>query len=250
MADFEKEYNPDLQRTFFDGLTNDRDLGGMPNREGQLFRKKVFLRTDSPSDLTESQIEAIKNYGVRTVIDLRSETEFLNFGNPFSKDPDVRFYNIPLFVGDPNSQSDDTMKWLATHRLGDFYVIVLEQLGDRVAQVLRVLKDNTDGICMYHCAQGKDRTGIITALLYLLHGASDENIILNYRVSYEYGKEVFDKLLVKLPPNMQHTMRSDSENMVIMLDFMKKNYNGDVTSYMRKIGMSDEEIRELKNRFC
>ncbi len=241
-------YNPDNQRLVFDDLINCRELGGMPLCNGKVFKEGVALRSGSPSLASQKAFEQLKTYGVKTVIDLRSTAEVKNYGNPFAQDENTNYYNIPLFVGDPDQKEDPTMVFLETHPMGDFYVMILKELGKEIADVMRVIANNDSGLILFHCAHGKDRTGIIAALLYLLAGASRENIVLNYKVSYEYAKSFLDPLIEERAENMRHTLRSDAPNMVIFLDYMQEKYDLDCSRYLMENGMSSEEIEALKTR--
>ena len=246
------EYNTDSQLMHFDGLLNARELGGMPIRGGKVFSTGLAIRSDSPSDLTREQAVFIRDHGVNQVIDLRSEAEVKAYGNAFSDLEDVRFMNIPLFLGNPEDRSDPTMTFLKENKLGDFYVLILEELGDRVCEVLRAIRDN-DGITLYHCAHGKDRTGVITAIIYLLAGASYENIIKNYACSYMYMRPILDPLIANdIKPggrNMPHVLRSDAENMEIFLNYVDTKYNSRIENFLIAHGMTDAEINKLKERF-
>ena len=162
--------------------------------------------------------------------------------------PGVDFYNIPLFIGDPYDDNNETIMFLRTHLLGDFYVKILQELGDKVCEVLRLISDNKDGITMYHCAHGKDRTGLISALLYLLAGASRENIIENYKCSFEFMKPILEPAIASIEPELKHILNSDQENMEILLDFIDSSYNGDITLYLKEQGMTSEEIEKLRSR--
>ncbi|MCQ2528537.1 MAG: tyrosine-protein phosphatase [Saccharofermentans sp.] len=239
-------YSPDTQRLFFDDLLNCRDLGGMPLKDGGCFRKRVLLRSGSPSLASSKAHDMLVDAGVTCVIDLRSKSEFVNYGNPFADDGVTDFHNIPLFVGDPDAENDPTMDFLRTHHLGDFYVIMLNELGPNIIEVLRVIARNTSGMTLFHCAHGKDRTGVIAAILYLLAGASREDIILNYKVSYEYARDFLDPLIAQREDAMKHTLRSDAHNMEIFLDYVDSEYAGDITLFMKKYGMTDSEINELR----
>ena len=241
-------YNPDDQRLFFDDLINCRELGGMPGSNGTVFKSGILLRSGSPELASKKAHEELKKFGVKTVIDLRSEAEVRHYGNPFREDPDVKFYNIPLFVGDPDAKEDPTMKFLETHALGDFYVIMMQELGEKIVEVMRVFINETDGVTLFHCAHGKDRTGVIAALLYMLIGASRENIILNYKVSYEYAKHFLNPLIEAKADNMKHTLRSDAHNMEILLDFFDKEYDSSAETFLMKYGMTKEELDALKAR--
>ena len=140
------------------------------------------------------------------------------------------------------------MNYLRTHKLGHYYISVLKDYKDELADVLRILINNTDGVCLFHCAHGKDRTGIITALLYLLAGATREDIVLNYKVSYEYAAYLLDLLIEKREDELKHTLRSDAENMEILLDWLDKEYKGDIVSFLLDTGLTEDDINTLRDR--
>ena len=235
------EYNPDSQLIRSLKLMNCRELGGMPLEGGKVFKTGVFLRSGSPERLTPEQVQEVKDYGVKAVVDLRAEAELKDFGNPFKDDPDVDFHFVPLFPGDPNNLSDDLIDFIRTRHLGDYYVRICEDLGKDVIQVMRYLL-NSKGLTLYHCTHGKDRTGAVTAMLYLLAGASREN----YKVSYTYLEKHLERAMAKMPPDMKHLLRSDEINMNIFLDYVDEKWSGDITGFFRFNGMTDEEISALK----
>ena len=239
------EYNPDSQLIRSLKLMNCRELGGMPLEGGKVFKTGVFIRSGSPERLTPEQVQEVKDYGVKAVVDLRAEAELKDFGNPFKDDPDVDFHFVPLFPGDPNNLSDDLIDFIRTRHLGDYYVRICEDLGKDVIQVMRYLL-NSKGLTLYHCTHGKDRTGAVTAMLYLLAGASRENIIKNYKVSYTYLEKHLERAMAKMPPDMKHLLRSDEINMNIFLDYVDETWSGDITGFFRFNGMTDEEISALK----
>ena len=214
---------------------------------GKTFLKGLFLRSGSPEWLNEEQIQEVKDYGVRNVIDLRGIEELKGTGNPFEKDPDVKFYNFPLLNGDPNNDEDKTLEFITTHTLGDYYVIIGEEMGDILAEIMRVLL-NTDGLILFHCAHGKDRTGVVAAILYLLTGASREDIITNYAISYEYIKDFLAPIMSKMPENIRHILRSDAHNMVTFLDYVDSKWNGDIANLLLANGLSSGEIEALREK--
>jgi len=240
-------YNPDSQLIDLP-LINCRELGGMPLRDGHVFRSGLFLRSGAPSELkTREEFEQVKAYGVKNVIDFRGVTELERCGNPFRDDADTNFYSIPLFIGDPGDVNNDTMQFLRTHHLGDYYVIIMEQLGDKVAQVLRILL-NAEGLTLYHCAHGKDRTGVISAILYLIAGADREDIVTNYKVSYDYLEGFLKPLIDAAPDDMKHTLRSDEINIRIFLKYIDDKWDGKVENYLISNGMTESEINALRDK--
>lgn len=237
-------YDPESQRLYKDILINCRDLGGMPLKDGKVFRKGMIFRSGALSLINDDAYKKLFQDGIRTVIDLRSEPEVRRYGNPYKDLPGADFYEVSLFVGDPDAKEDPTMEFLRTHHLGDFYCIILEELGDRIVKILRIIKD-CDGPILFHCAHGKDRTGVIAALLYLLAGADQEDVVTNYKVSYDYARSFLDPLIEAKDPEMRHTLRSDEINMRILLKHINEVYNGDIRRYLRKNDMSDKEMDEL-----
>ena len=83
-------YNPDSQLIRSLKLMNCRELGGMPLEGGKVFKTGVFIRSGSPERLTPEEVQEVKDYGVKAVVDLRAEAELKDFGNPFQNDPDGR----------------------------------------------------------------------------------------------------------------------------------------------------------------
>jgi len=240
-------YNPDSQLIDLP-LINCRELGGMPLKDGHVFRKGIFLRAGAPSELkTREEFEQVKAYGVKTVVDLRGATELKRKGSPFLNDPDTDFYSVPLFIGDPGDLNNETMQFLHTHQLGDFYVIIMNQLGDKVVEVLRILL-KSEGLVLFHCAHGKDRTGVIAACLYLLAGADREDIVTNYKVSYGYLKEFLKPLMDCCDDDMKHTLRSDEINMRIFLKHLDEKWDGKIENFLLYNGMSQDEIKALYDK--
>ena len=238
-------YNPDTQLVKELALINCRELGGMPLAGGNVFREGLFIRSGSPHYLKPNEVQEVKDYGIKTVIDLRGVEEIKQAGNPFSTDPDVDYYNVPLLNGNPNDTKDQTMEYLRTHILGDYYIIIAEEMGDRLVEIMRILLD-CKGTALFHCHHGKDRTGVVAAILYLISGASRENIILNYKVSYEYLKDFLAPHIRKMPDDLKHALRSDEQNMIKFLDYIDEKWNGDVTKLLMANGLTSHEIELLK----
>lgn len=243
----EQKYNPDAQRLFFDDLINCREIGGMPTQDGFTVNRGICIRSGSPSLASPDAARGLINYGTTRVIDLRSEAEASNSVNPFRDIDAVDYHNIPLFIGNPDSDDDPTMRFLRSNKLGDFYILLLEQLSDRLVTVLKLINSN-DGITLFHCAHGKDRTGVVAAILYLICNVSRENIITNYKVSYEYARHFLEPLIAAKEDCMKHTLRSDAENMKILLDYFDSKYNGDINTFLISAGMSCDDINSLRSK--
>ena len=137
------------------------------------------------------------------------------------------------------------MEFIITHTLGDYYVIIAEDMGDRLVQIMRILLE-CSGLTLFHCAHGKDRTGVVAAILYLLAGASREDIIKNYAISYEYLRDFLAPSIAKLPDNMKHILKSDAHNMETFLNYIDSKWNGEVANLLLANGLTETEISSLK----
>ena len=240
-------YNPDTQLVKELALINCRELGGMPLKDGNIFREGLFIRSGSPHYLKPDQIQEVKDYGIKTVVDLRGLEEIKQAGNPFIGDPDVCYYNVPLLNGNPNDTKDQTMQYLRTHILGDYYIIIAEEMGDRLVQIMRVLL-NADGLTLFHCQHGKDRTGVVAALLYLISGASRDDIIRNYEVSEYYLKDLLAPMIRKMPEDLRHALNSNRENMIKFLDYLDSKWDGDAGKLLMANGLTSDELNKLKSK--
>jgi protein-tyrosine phosphatase len=107
---------------------------------------------------------------------------------------------------------------------------------------------NADGLALFHCAHGKDRTGVITACLYLLAGADREDIVTNYKVSYNYLEDFLRPLIEQCDDDMKHTLRSDEINMRIFLKHLDDKWDGKIENFLICNGMSEDEIKSLYDK--
>jgi len=240
--------DPSTNRLLLPNLYNARDMGGMITSSGKVTAFRRFIRSDSPSELDMASIDALIEYSVRTVIDLRSEQEISRSGNPFMARAEVAFFNFPLIALDPDDMRDPTMDFLASNKLGDLYVMMLEHSRKNIQGVLHTILNAQEGAIMFHCLHGKDRTGLIAAILYLLAGVSRDNIIENYASSFKNIRPLVEPLFAKSSSETHHMYRSDAENMHILLDHIDNKYSGKAEPYLREIGFSDIEIEKLRDR--
>ena len=89
---------------------------------------------------------------------------------------------------------------------------------------------------------------MVCALLYLICGASREDIICNYRISYEYLKDFLAPLFKRIPKELHHAFRSDEENMKIFLDYLDRKWDGNAAKLLIANGLTVSEIEALKSK--
>lgn len=162
------------------GMYNLRDLGGYPVTGGGETAWERMLRGDNPEHLTEEDIQWLLERDITTVVDLRSEAEVGHKPDQLSGVQGFSYLNCPLLETDrmPNLEND----------VGAGYFRVLEGRR-RMVKALRAVAAAPGGV-LFHCTAGKDRTGLMAALLLGLAGVGREEILADYQVSETYLADV------------------------------------------------------------
>lgn len=227
-------------------VKNIRDLGGYETQEGYYTKAHKYIRSSAPVNLTKEDLEYLKDYGVSVVIDLRSEFE-MSMANSKLKDVDgIEYYHIDLF-NDPKAQliSKEQTNF---KDMGDLYIIMLDHLQFQIYNVFKIFLNHPyDGI-LFNCSAGKDRTGVISALLLDLAGCHEYDIVKDYAESFENNKEIYEELLKLSPTGNEEHLLSQPLYMMKMLNHLREKY-GSARNYLINIGFSEDEVEDLKNIF-
>jgi protein-tyrosine phosphatase len=191
--------------------------------------------------LTKDDISFLKAYGIRTVIDLRWEDEIESSPNPLAEEDFCTYYNIP-FSGQPLRERN----FLQDFTLSEFYVDLLEH-SESVKTVFNTIALKKDGGVVFHCAAGKDRTGVLAMLLLGLAGVERKDIISNYEVTYTNMESFHD--LVKqeiIPKNVpQHLLYSSREYIASAYDHVIETYES-FEKYLLAKGIEQEVLDRVK----
>jgi len=230
-----------------EGCLNFRDLGGYPTRDGRRVRWRHLFRSDGLHLLTAPDIRRLREeIGLAEVVDLRSSAELASEGRGMLAAEPLRFHHVPLFEGEVREH-----RARATDlTLADRYTLMAEFAADRIAAVITCLA-MASGPTVFHCAAGKDRTGVISALLLGLLDVPDEVIVADYAATQENLDAIVDRLmaldgyrqmLAALPPD---TLHAKPETMVTLLDRLTTRF-GSLVGYARHAGVSDDAIARLR----
>ena len=238
----------DPQHLPFEKLYNARDLGGIPTKDGRKIAFHRFLRTDATIDLNETEKNILYQYPVTVQIDLRSNREIQKYPSVFEKTSTIQYLHIPIVQF--SNEDMQIIKKLdeIENSMGDFYIFMLSEKKIVFRDIFHHMLEIQNGCILFNCTHGKDRTGIVAALLLLLAGVNEENIIHNYEISYNYLRPLVDPIIRKMPQHKKSIFRSDRVNMEKALLYLRENYHGDAREYMRDTGMTEEEIDKLKQK--
>lgn len=165
----------------FERLHNFRDLGGYRTADGRTVRWGRLYRSDSLGKLAGADLERFRELGVRTVIDLRYAWEIDRAGRV----PDhegLAYHNLSV-EHRPYDQSALGASVETGRYLADRYAEVAEDGVQELAEALRVVAKADSAPLVFHCASGKDRTGIVAALLLTLLGVPEETIVADFALT-------------------------------------------------------------------
>jgi protein-tyrosine phosphatase len=228
-----------------EGCLNFRDLGGYPTRDGRTLRWGQLFRSDALHLLTPADVAALRKIGIGTIIDLRSSPELQSDGRGALGDEAMAFHHIPLFDGEQRRSES-----MPQDSLADIYFMLAEFARDPIARVIRVLAES-EAPAVYHCAAGKDRTGVISAILLGLLDVDDQLIVADYALTSAnidaiigrlLGSEGYRNMLKNLPPD---TMHAHPETMEGFLARIAERY-GSMAGYARAIGVDDDHLARLQ----
>jgi protein-tyrosine phosphatase len=162
---------------------NFRDLGGYPGADGRTVRWRRLFRADGLYRLTPGDLQRLGALGLRTVVDLRTAGELEARGRIAWPTDDLTFHHLPLM--DVLPPDDEYPEWSDPAHVALQYAGMLAAAGPALAAALDVLCDPTSYPVVYHCMAGKDRTGILSALVLRVLGVADADIVADYALSQD-----------------------------------------------------------------
>lgn len=232
-----------------DGCLNFRDLGGYPTGDGHLVRPGQVFRSDALHHVSVADVARLRDeLGIGDIIDLRSSEELRAEGRgPLAHEP-IRFHHVPLFDG----EAPDRDLRPPVYDLSDRYFLLAEFAMGPIARVLTALADTTSP-AVYHCAAGKDRTGVVSAIILGILEVADEVIVADYALTQANldliiarlgASEGYQSMLAALPPE---TLHAQPQTMQSLLEKLRAKY-GSARGYARAAGVGDAAIDRLRQR--
>ena len=167
---------------------NARDLGGLRTRDGRIVRSRQVIRSDNPKGMTDKGQEDLSEVvAPALIVDLRMVLEVAREGYTIGHDP-ARVVNLPMLP-----QSGVTQEQIdagAADNLVEDYLRQIDVNAGSIVEALRLIADPANRPVVVHCTAGKDRTGIVVAMLLDILGVDHEVIVADYHVtSGEHGAD-------------------------------------------------------------
>jgi protein-tyrosine phosphatase len=192
------------RRLELEGASNFRDLGGYPARDGRQTRWGVVFRSDALHWLTASDLVALQEYDLRTVLDLRTYEEVARSGPGPLDRQGVGYFHLSVLdreggesAGVPAPAGDD---------LAERYLWYLDVGKVALVEALATMADRRHHPVVFHCSAGKDRTGVLSALLLALLGVDHETIVQDYSLT----AAAMDRIVARLRQDSRDAARLDA----------------------------------------
>jgi protein-tyrosine phosphatase len=232
------------RRLDFPGLLNARDLGGYPTLDGSTTRWRSLVRSDDLSQLTSAGLEALSSYGIETVVDLRWPDEVAEMPSPVQALRHIRYEPFSLCTPTQKEwrarRADNTAKELWNRAM-------LQHLRDELRQVLEIVATASAGPLLFHCVAGKDRTGVLAALLLALADVLPEAIAYDYAESFDNLRDGYlQRYADAEPAAIIDALQCPAQGVHNMLAYLEE--LGGTRAYLEAIGMRREHIALLRAR--
>ncbi|MGI8331013.1 tyrosine-protein phosphatase [Actinomadura scrupuli] len=240
-----------------EGCANFRDVGGYPADGGHIAWRRLF-RSDALHELTPADVARLTDLGLTTVIDLRSDFERGHDGavsHPLAAaDPEsvavaerrqVTFVHAPII-----NEANGAFMVDGGLSLAQRYAKIIEATGTALADTVTAIAD-APGAAVFHCAAGKDRTGMVSAVVLGALGVSDEDIIADYAMTGRNLSAIdarlrrhaaYENAYQYVP---RDAMTADDETMRDLIAHLRARH-GSMTAVLRDAGVGEDVLDRLR----
>ena len=273
-SEFKQQFIP------VNGIVNARDLGGYIMQDGRRLRDGAFIRAAHLADATDADLEHLSSIPIAKVIDFRKDIE-MN-GKTDRLVPGAEYIRLEIDAsGKIVSQATEDEKKLFTGNkqfdVKKFMVMAaFNPMAQRIAQLMypnltndpecqkqfslffRLILETENGAILYHCTQGKDRTGFASALILAALGADRDTIVADFdatnRVYEEDVRQCCQNVCLmggkeKEIATVKSFLGANTDNFIKALDSIDKEY-GSIEAYLKgPIGLTDQDIITLRERY-
>ncbi|MFG3522955.1 tyrosine-protein phosphatase [Nocardia nova] len=246
-----REFDATRRWVDFEEIDNLRDLGGLPVGGGTT-RFGVALRSSTLQQATEADVALLLgSVGMRTLIDLRLPDEVEREGYGLLATAAIEKVNLPVRK---SAQSSLVARDLVPDKtrvdLAQLYGQLLAGSPEEIVAAARLVADADRQAVVFHCAAGKDRTGVLAAVLLDAVGVAPEVIAADYALTNERMTRVRNRLdalnsYAGLPPTSTGILAVEAAVMLRFLDDLRRDHGG-AARWLREHGLTAEELTMLR----
>ena len=233
----------------FEGVHNFRDLGGYETDDGRHTRWGRIYRSDAMHDLTSEDLEVFRALGIAAIVDLRSPAEIERTGRGLIEGEPHRFVSAPVLS---NYATNESRGVIDESYLTRRYLQYLDVGAPAFVSVFEEMAKEENYPLVFNCFLGKDRTGVVAALVLSCLGVQRTRVIEDYAVSDDRMVHIVAKL--RSDPKERREIEGDdpillsarADTMANFLSAMDERYGGAV-SWAESAGVAPESIARLRD---
>jgi len=245
------------------GVTNARDLGSyITAHPPGIVKPHLLFRSAEISGIDDLGMAQMRDLGIRTIIDLRSDTELERFNTPVPVIRDVEIRRVPVFRKEDYSPEMMAKRYALyasgkTEAFMELYSQILNHGVEAFTAIALHIRDSPSDGCLFHCTAGKDRTGVIAAVFLSLVGVSDQDIAHDYELTRVGREPAREKIMARIAKEeifignteaANNMLSSRYDTMLAFLEMLRNKYNG-AEGYLReRVGLTVEDIVLIRNR--
>lgn len=246
---------------------NFRDLGNHLTQTGQKIKPKTLFRSSKLFGISKIDVDLLQSYGITKVIDFRSANEIKKAPDPDIKNiKNIKNIVIPIFYNDDSELTEFPIEFFNKSDAGFQHMIkTYDQMINQKQSKLGykkffklLLSHPKDESLLFHCSMGKDRIGIASLFLLYILGVDMNDIFHDYLLSNKYLINVRKENIeyvnnhsgnVILMHNLLSLSSAKEEYINRVLNVLDKEYGGILRYINTELGISSQEIEELKDRY-
>lgn len=235
-GEYTKRFWVTITESLLETTQNTRELGGYVIRDGLATRRNSLWRSDVQNYPCEEDVALLKERGITTIIDLRGDKDIARKPSGFANVEGFTYINCPIIEGSgvPESVEKVPVSYLAIAQ------------AENMPKVFQAIANAKSGV-MFNCTAGKDRTGVVSAILLLHAGVSDADIIENYVLTREYGRERLELVHKNFPEVDMNIVTPRAWFMEEFLRLFREKF-GTTESYFKGLGFEAEEIERIRKK--
>lgn len=248
-----------------DHQKNFRDIGGVKTKDGKTVKTHMLIRGKTLVKLTEKDIKVLKDeYKLSSIVDLRTKKEIEEL--PDETMEGVKYFHMPILnescVGVSHEKKCHSFRsLLEMPNMEDMYIkMVTEDCLDNLVDALRLILTMPDEnySVVFHCTVGKDRTGVVAALILAFLGVDRETIIQDYIYSNKFtvvkARFVYFACLAvrfshKFAKKVKYSLMAKKVFIESSLNTLEQDYGSLENFFLEKLNFTEEETAKIKARF-
>ena len=242
----------------FEGIENVRDLGGLLRVDGAKIRPGLLLRSGRLEHATDGDLERLQKMGLSAVIDFRDPGELLRA--PDRMVPGAVYRHLPALpdlsktfkpVDDPTYTAEEVRN---DFRRIYIYLAQSPESIETYSEFFRLLLASEGRPVLWHCTQGKDRTGVAALLLLTALGIDEETILRDYMLTNEFTQRLLDRAVERADPAFPPDVAREvflvyEENIRSYVNCLEIEY-GSVMNFLElALGIGPDEIETLERYY-